>query len=260
MFEINSKVSLDTAGNDDDFLYSPIRYYFDEYMGVGLSDDTSYVMLTGLGVPNKVSQAGRIGRDDNKRNGWTSDGGYTAIDGVQAFEKKPYVKCGLPAINIEIFGDNEIGGFVSHFSPVRSMDMVLNGLYLNRNAKEVTLPPSVKYIRGYAFERFENLERIIIPNDVTMIEDAFIGCPNLTRIDIKGSVGKMGMNAIYACNNLTSINIKGDVGEMDCNTISNCDNLTSINIGGNVGVINEEAFSDCPNLKYITVNSNNKND
>lgn len=241
--ELNSKKEL----NDE------TRAELEREAGIKPPDGMTHVMFTGIGVPNKVSQAGRIGRDDNK-NGWTRNGGYNTIDRLQVFPQgRPYMKLGLAAFNPRFYGNNGVGGFVS--GP--SMDRVAGGLYLNKDVKEIILPPSVKYIGSHAFDGFEKLEKIIIPGDVTEIgEFAFCNCNNLTNIDIKGNVDEFSGGIIYNLENLTSLKIDGNVGKFDGNAIYACDNLNSIEIGGNVGEFSEFAVFFHRNLTSLKICGN----
>ena len=266
MFEFNKKKEL---AKDN------LKENIENGMGFDLLGNASFAVITGIGVP-KVSQAGRVGRNDQEF-GWTSSGVYRTRDWLEV-PANTYMRNGLPAIGvITTSSKNGPGGFVSHSSPTRRLDRVLDGLYLNKDAKEITLPPSVKYIKDHIFKRFKNLERIVIPGDaieisnlafadcpklkkidilnsVNKIElDAFVGCRSLTSINIGGDVSSIAIYAINRCRNLTSINIAGNVGKILGCAIQYCDNLTSINIGGNVNRINPKAISDCERLVSIIV-------
>ena len=72
----------------------------------------------------------------------------------------------------------------------------------------ITIPNSVITIEEDAFRNCENLTSICIPNSVITIEEhAFRNCENLTSICIPNSVTEIGFGAFIGCTNLTSVEI-----------------------------------------------------
>ena len=88
---------------------------------------------------------------------------------------------------------------------------------------------------------------------VTIIEEAFYGCENLTSITIPESVTSIGDLAFFYCKNLTSITIPDGVTSIGVNAFGYCTSLTSITIPNSVTSIGDLAFFYCKNLTSITI-------
>lgn len=126
-------------------------------------------------------------------------------------------------------------------------------LYVNRDAKSVTIPNGVTSIGSEAFSDCTNLTSITIPDSVTSIEwNAFSGCSSLTSITIPDSVTSIGSSAFYGCSSLTSITIPYGVISIDDRTFFDCSSLTSIVIPNSVTSIGDSAFAYC-GLTSITI-------
>ncbi len=125
------------------------------------------------------------------------------------------MKSGISPILIKIYGPDGKSGFFNTPSPLRSMEKVVEGSYIDKNVKTIILPKSVKLIGENAFKDFKNLRRIIIPNGVTEIgESAFEGCSNLKEIIIPNGVTKIGDWAFEGCYSLQKLVIPNSVTEI----------------------------------------------
>ncbi|MBO7310961.1 MAG: leucine-rich repeat domain-containing protein [Clostridia bacterium] len=72
--------------------------------------------------------------------------------------------------------------------------------------KSITIPDSIKNLRGFAFSGCTNLTSITIPANVTSIgANAFSGCASLTSITIPANVTSIGANAFKDCDMLTKV-------------------------------------------------------
>ena len=135
--------------------------------------------------------------------------------------------------------------------------------YMDENATEVVIPERIIYgkytykvrsIAASAFDGFEKLKSITIPNSITSIgDDAFSSCKNLTSITIPNSVTNIGPGVFYWCKGLTSVIIPNSVENIGFEAFSSCESLTSITIPNGVEKIDVEAFKDCKGLTSITV-------
>ena len=158
-----------------------------------------------------------------------------------------------------------------------------------RKLSSITIPKSVQYIGGHAFE-WCNLPSITIPEAVTTIGyNAFFGCSNLSSIVVAASnnfldsrencnaiietssntllvgckntvipisVTAIGNHAFDGCSGLTSISIPENVTIIGDNALSGCNGLTSITIPEAVTSIGYGAFYGCTNLTSITIPKN----
>ena len=116
----------------------------------------------------------------------------------------------------------------------------------------ITIPNSVKYIGGCAFNGCENLVNIEIPSSVTSINDSTFGsCTSLTSITISDSVTDIGMYAFFGCTSLTSITIPRGVTNIGRFAFSYCTKLTSVKIPDSVMSIGNHAFVGCTSLTSV---------
>ncbi len=96
---------------------------------------------------------------------------------------------------------------------------------------EITLPPSVKVIKGDAFCRCSQLTIFILGQGLEEIEDGeFSKCTWLHEITIPPAVKV----------------IKGDA-------FSSCSRLLTVNLGEGLAEIGRRAFSACTSLHEITI-------
>ncbi len=116
--------------------------------------------------------------------------------------------------------------------------------------KETTLvlDTNCKVIHSSAFSNYNSLEEIWVGNSLTCIGDsAFYYCNSLTRMNILGSIGRIGVNLP---NSVISIGEKA---------FYYCSSLTSITMPNSVTSVGDGAFSDCNKLTKIEVDENNEN-
>ncbi len=105
-----------------------------------------------------------------------------------------------------------------------------------------------------AFSRCSNLTSIIIPNNVTSIGyGAFEDCSRLTSIIIPDGVTNIGYNTFRGCSSLTSVTIPDSVTEICESAFSHCSSLTNITIPDSVTSIGVWAFGGCSSLTNITI-------
>ena len=104
-----------------------------------------------------------------------------------------------------------------------------------------------------AFERCTNLTGIKIPDGIISIGSyAFSDCKNLTSIAIPSSVSSIGDKAFYNCTNLISATISEGVITIGDSAFRNT-KLTSITIPDSVTSIGKHVFNNCKSLKSIVI-------
>ncbi|WP_372752091.1 leucine-rich repeat protein [Mariniflexile sp.] len=130
----------------------------------------------------------------------------------------------------------------------------VTGIKINSALVSVTLPNTVKVIKGDAFIRCQNLETINLENVVTIeTQNAFFDCPKLTAVNLAAATS-VGNYAFHSLSNstLASINIPSMVtigGSAFRTTV-----IPSINIPATVTSIGGAAFRDCASLTEVQVN------
>ncbi|MBR3567219.1 MAG: leucine-rich repeat protein [Salinivirgaceae bacterium] len=104
--------------------------------------------------------------------------------------------------------------------------MHLSRYPLGKPDKRYVIPDTVVSI-GPAFYDCKNLEDVVIPDSVELIEIlAFAGCSELRSVTIGKSVKVIDSNAFSGCTKLTSVTIPKSVKYMGNNVFAGCDNLT----------------------------------
>lgn len=120
--------------------------------------------------------------------------------------------------------------------------------------KNTIIPNSVITIADNAFSGCSELSSINIPSSITSIGGyAFSGCSSLGSISIPNSVISLGTYAFSGCSDLISASISNNVSEIKRGTFSGCKSLTSVTIPSSITNIGQEAFSHCSNLAFITI-------
>ena len=105
-----------------------------------------------------------------------------------------------------------------------------------------------------AFIRCRNLTNIIMPNSITNIgKRAFVYCNALEDISLSNSLTNIGDDVFNSCISLESITIPNSVMSIGEMAFVNCSDLKTVNIGNSVTSIGNDAFSSCTSLESITI-------
>ena len=145
--------------------------------------------------------------------------------------------------------------------------------------EKVTMPDTVKYINGCAFENCTNLSEVLLSSSLENIErGAFLNCSNLADIVIPDSVISITSDAFYntalldkqntpvkyagkwviAAEDRDKIVIKDGTKGIANNAFSGCTSLTDITIPDSVTMIGDYAFATCNSLTEIKIPNNVK--
>jgi hypothetical protein len=123
----------------------------------------------------------------------------------------------------------------------------------NEEIKKLVIPDGVTSIYG-AFMGCSGLTSVTIPDGVESIENgAFYGCSSLTSVTISDGVKSIGPGAFKYCSKLNSINIPNSVTSIENGAFLECSGLTSVTIPDGVESIGDWAFSDCSSLTSVTI-------
>lgn len=105
------------------------------------------------------------------------------------------------------------------------------------------------------FSNCKNLQNIILPENINVIEgQAFTSSP-LTTISIPKNVTKIGISAFRYCSHLVSVNLNENLTIIEPYAFWLCKALISIEIPSNVISIGDEAFRYCESLTSATIHN-----
>ena len=123
----------------------------------------------------------------------------------------------------------------------------------NSTLKKVTIKRGVTNIGKYVFCKSSNLETVIIPNTVTLIDDNAFTESGIQYITIPGSIKEVkGFNA---CSKLKTVTFQSGVEKICLHAFYGCDSLTTINFSDTITTIEGSAFEDCDGLTKVVLPS-----
>ena len=127
----------------------------------------------------------------------------------------------------------------------RAVTKIGNGAFSGSGLKSVVIPDSVVSIGDEAFLGCSQMTNAVIGSGVTHIgSNAFEACYSLTSVVIGSSVMEIGERAFYGCVSLTSIIIPGSVTRIGSSAFGWCDCLSDVYFRGNAPDIGLEVFRD----------------
>lgn len=119
---------------------------------------------------------------------------------------------------------------------------------------DYTIPDSVITINDEAFYNCLNLTKVTIGKNVTRIGVyAFYNCTSLTNITFYNGVTSIGDAAFVSCTSLTDITFPDSVTSFGEGMFTGCVNLESVILSTNLISIPSGTFMSCSNLKSIVI-------
>lgn len=118
----------------------------------------------------------------------------------------------------------------------------LDGVLYSRKRKELICYPAAQY---GAYE--------IAPTAVTIGDQGFCCCHQLTAINIPLGIERIGESAFFNCTGLTELNIPNSVKRIGEAAFYGCNGLKAITIPSSVTSIEEDAFGCCAELETLTI-------
>lgn len=117
---------------------------------------------------------------------------------------------------------------------------------------KVVLPPTLKKIGNYAFQR-TSLTSVNIPDNVETIEEAaFRQIKQLQEVHLPDSLTSLGRYAFSACRSLRTVKIPTKLKEIPWYTFDGCNSLQSVELHDSITSFGDYSFRNC-NLREITL-------
>lgn len=107
---------------------------------------------------------------------------------------------------------------------------------------KITLPSTVKEIRGHTFSNCTDLSEINIPNGLEIIGEYAFASSKLEEIIIPNSVTKIGQWAFYQCSNLKDVYIGDGIQVLDNYEFEACSSLEKFVVGSGLTMISSNCF------------------
>lgn len=115
---------------------------------------------------------------------------------------------------------------------------------------KVVLPPTLKKIGNYAFQR-TSLTSVNIPDNVETIEEAaFRQIKQLQEVHLPDSLTSLGRYAFSACRSLRTVKIPTKLKEIPWYTFDGCNSLQSVELHDSITSFGDYSFRNC-NLREI---------
>lgn len=192
-----------------------------EYIGNSAFHNCS--SLKEIVIPEKVKEI--------KQNAFLIDNGNTSL-------LENLVLSGNPNIH-----DTNLS-YLSSSKKLKTSMKTLNLLskYSNfrNNCSDIEIISGENTIESYTFSDFKSLERLTLPESITVIEEnAFYNCPKLEVINVPSNVLKIKSFAFYRCEKLTTVNLPLNLLSVGNNVFYDC---------GELGIINYEGTEDDWNI------------
>lgn len=100
--------------------------------------------------------------------------------------------------------------------------------------REVTIPAWVNRVGKEAFEGYDKMTKLVLPDNVTTVDfGAFSNCKNLQTVNMSESVRTIGSSAFSGCTDLYSVSLPRTVRTIGSGSFAGCPSLASVPIAAN---------------------------
>lgn len=199
--------------------------------------------------------------------GEKGDPGQDGEDGLSAYEiyKKYYEYAGTE----KEWLDDLINGRLGTGSPVQpsgqfEFTLARDGTYYILSGigtvtdEDIVIPSTynglpVMEIGNSAFNGYQFIRSVVIPEGVTRIWDGFSGCTKLETVTLPTTLELIGLSAFANCSSLASIEIPEGVTEIHQNAFSGCTRLETVTLSTSLKRIEVNVFSGCSSLTSIKI-------
>ena len=144
------------------------------------------------------------------------------------------------------------------FQYFTSVKTIPSGYFSYCSFQSIILPESLHTIKAEAFLGCSNMTSINIPSGVISFGEwggcVFRYCTSLTEVVFPNTIKTfLGSNTFEKCSNLAKVILPNNLDEIQSYMFADCYNLKSVNIPDKVKIIGLSAFKNCSNLTSINI-------
>lgn len=144
---------------------------------------------------------------------------------------------------------------------INDSEAIVHSKSLDDKTSSLQIPSQIEYegktyevtgINKYAFELREEIEEIILPESLKIIQsNAFNYCTNLKKAQLLG-VEEIGFGSFSRCSSLVEIQFSENLKEINQYAFSECTSLTEMTFPASLRSIKSDSLENCINLQKIT--------
>lgn len=147
----------------------------------------------------------------------------------------------------EVAGDGKVTTFPE------GIKFIASHAFASTNVTEVILPDGITLLGGYTFQLCSNLQRVVLPSNITVIPESMFGMAiNLMDVVMPEGLVEISKEAFFACNNANKFKYPSTLrilGEGVFGTAS----FEEFEVPYGVTTIKDGAFQYCTKLKNIAI-------
>lgn len=180
---------------------------------------------------------------------------YIAIESTGKYDEEAFVDF----LYRKSIGSSDIVLDLANFENMETFPKAKDDTSNNKYIAKVILPNNLKVIGEKAFQYWENLESVVIPETVTSIEPyAFSKCTKLRELKLPENIQIISFG-VFESTAIKELEIPQNVRNIEEDAFRFCKNLETVTIKGDIETICKTAFANCQNLKKITFKKTVKN-
>ena len=144
---------------------------------------------------------------------------------------------------------------------INDSEAIVHSKSLDDKTSSLQIPSQIEYegktyevtgINKYAFELREEIEEIVLPESLKIIQSyAFNYCTNLKKAQLLG-VEEIGFGSFSRCSSLAEIQFSENLQDINQDAFSECTSLTEVTFPASLRSIKSDSLENCINIQKIT--------